>query len=168
MTLKLCLLIDKNSFNCYILPDQVWWCNVKLFLSYPKNYICKFMQVISRHKLFNFHLPFWIWIYIYINLFCWTIPSILIMLHALFTFYIMAFIFMTHFVSIMKTLRKNQQDAFLWLFILAQYKSIWTHQIPRKYLLYLCVWTHQLWQTTMQLCELSNTHLLQIQGSTIQ
>ena len=44
------------------LSDQVWWCNVKLFLSYPKNYICKFMQVISwHHKLYHFHLPFWIW-----------------------------------------------------------------------------------------------------------
>ena len=70
---------------------------------------------------------------IYINLFCWTIPSILIMLHAFFTFYIMAFVFMAHFVSITKTLRNNQQDAFLRLFILAQYKSIWTHRIPRKY-----------------------------------
>ena len=46
----------------YILSDQICWCNVKLFLSYPKNYICKFMQVISwHHKLFHFQLPFWIW-----------------------------------------------------------------------------------------------------------
>ena len=28
----------------------------------PKNYICKFMQVNSwHHKLFHFHLSFWIW-----------------------------------------------------------------------------------------------------------
>ena len=46
----------------YILSDQVWWCNVKQFLSYSKNYICKFMQVNSwQHKLFYFHLTFWIW-----------------------------------------------------------------------------------------------------------
>ena len=44
------------------LSDQVWRCNVKQFLSYSKNYICKFMQANSwHHKLFHFHLPFWIW-----------------------------------------------------------------------------------------------------------
>ena len=37
-------------------------CNVKQFFSYSKNYICKFMQVNSwHHKLFHFHLSFWIW-----------------------------------------------------------------------------------------------------------
>ena len=46
----------------YILSDQVWWCNVKQFLSYSKNYIWKFMQANSwHHKLFHFHLLFWIW-----------------------------------------------------------------------------------------------------------
>ena len=50
-----------KSSLCYILSDQVWWCNVKQFLSYCKNWICKFMQVNSWHKLFNFHLSFWIW-----------------------------------------------------------------------------------------------------------
>ena len=36
--------------------------NIKWFLSYSKNYICKFMQVnLWHHKLFHFHLPFWIW-----------------------------------------------------------------------------------------------------------
>ena len=41
---------------------KVWWCNVKQFLSYSKNHICKFMQVNSwHHKLFHFHLSFWIW-----------------------------------------------------------------------------------------------------------
>ena len=49
-----------SYLNRYKLSDQVWWCNVKL--SYPKNYICKFIQVISWHrKLFHFQLPFWIW-----------------------------------------------------------------------------------------------------------
>ena len=44
-----------------LLSDQVWWCNVKQFLSYSKNYTCKFMQINSRHhKLFHFHLLFWI------------------------------------------------------------------------------------------------------------
>ena len=32
------------------------------FLSYSKYYICKFMQANSwHHKLFHFHLSFWIW-----------------------------------------------------------------------------------------------------------
>ena len=54
--------VQKKSFICYILSDQVLWCNVKQFLSYSKNYICKFMQVNSwHHKLFHFHLSFWIW-----------------------------------------------------------------------------------------------------------
>ena len=53
--------VQKSPFNRYILSDQVWWCNVKLFLSYSKSYICKFMQVCSWHKLFHFHLTFWIW-----------------------------------------------------------------------------------------------------------
>ena len=36
--------------------------DVKQFLSYSKNYICKFMPTNSwHHKLFHFHLPFWIW-----------------------------------------------------------------------------------------------------------
>ena len=31
-------------------------------MSYSKNYICKFMQASSwHHKLFHFHLSFWIW-----------------------------------------------------------------------------------------------------------
>ena len=52
---------SSEKFLCYILSDQVWWCNVKRFLSYSKNYICKFMQVNSwHHKLFHFYLSFWI------------------------------------------------------------------------------------------------------------
>ena len=30
--------------------------NIKQFLSYFKNYICKFMQANLQHKLFHFHL----------------------------------------------------------------------------------------------------------------
>ena len=53
---------SKYSFICDMLSDQVWWCNVKQFFSYSKNYICKFMQVNWwHHKLFHFHLSFWIW-----------------------------------------------------------------------------------------------------------
>ena len=53
---------QKNSFVRYILSHQFWWCNVKQFLSYSKNYICKFMQVSSwYHKLIHFHLSFWNW-----------------------------------------------------------------------------------------------------------
>ena len=44
---------------CYILSDQVWWCNVKRCWSYSKNYISKFMQANSwQHKLFLFICPF--------------------------------------------------------------------------------------------------------------
>ena len=40
----------------------IWWCNIKWFLSYSKNYICKFMHANSwHHKLFHLHLSFWIW-----------------------------------------------------------------------------------------------------------
>ena len=46
----------------YVLSEQVWWCNIKWFLSYSKNYICKFMLANSwHHKLFHFHLSFLIW-----------------------------------------------------------------------------------------------------------
>ena len=62
VTLQVTKQVQKYSFICYILSDQVWWCDVKQFLSYSKNYICKFMQVNSwHHKLFHFHLSFWIW-----------------------------------------------------------------------------------------------------------
>ena len=52
---------QKKSFISYALSEQLWWCNIKRFLSYSKNYICIFMQANSWHKLFHFHLPFWIW-----------------------------------------------------------------------------------------------------------
>ena len=36
--------------------------NIKRFLRYSKNYICKLMQAnLWHHKLFHFHLPFCIW-----------------------------------------------------------------------------------------------------------
>ena len=41
--------VQKNSFISYVLSDQVWWCNIKWFFSYSKNYICKFMQANSWH-----------------------------------------------------------------------------------------------------------------------
>ena len=48
--------------SSYILSDPVWWFNIKRFLSYSKNYTCKFMEANSwHHKLFHFHLSFWIW-----------------------------------------------------------------------------------------------------------
>ena len=50
----------KSSFISYVLSDQVWWCNIKQLLSYFENYICKFIQVNLWHKLFHFHLSFWI------------------------------------------------------------------------------------------------------------
>ena len=52
----------KNSLISYALSDQVWWCNIKWFFSYSKNYICKFMQANScYHELFHPCLSFWIW-----------------------------------------------------------------------------------------------------------
>ena len=42
--------------------DEVWWYTIKRFLSFSKNYVSKFMQAnFWHHKLFHFHLPFWIW-----------------------------------------------------------------------------------------------------------
>ena len=52
---------SSQKFLYYILSDQVWWCNIKWFLSYCKNYTCKFMQANSWHHIsFHFHLSFWI------------------------------------------------------------------------------------------------------------
>ena len=60
--LLLRLQVHKNFFISYIISDQVWYCTIKRFLSYSKNYTCKFMQANSwHHKLFHFHLFFWIW-----------------------------------------------------------------------------------------------------------
>ena len=53
---------QKYSFICYMLSDRVWWCHLKQFLRYSKNYISKFMQANWwHHKLFHFHSSFWIW-----------------------------------------------------------------------------------------------------------
>ena len=52
----------KTFFFNYFLTDQIWWFNMKQFLSYPKSSICNFMQASSwQHQLFDFHLTFWIW-----------------------------------------------------------------------------------------------------------
>ena len=52
---------SSENFCYQLLPGQVWW-NINQFLSYSKNYICTFMQAKPwHHKLFHFHLPFWIW-----------------------------------------------------------------------------------------------------------
>ena len=62
VSLQVTKQVQKNSFISYILSDQVWWYNIKLFLSYSKNYICKVMQVNSwHHKLFHLYLSFWVW-----------------------------------------------------------------------------------------------------------
>ena len=69
LTLQVTKQIQKNSFipSCLsilycVLPDQVWWCNIKCFLSYSKNYISNFMQANSwHHELLHFHLSSWIW-----------------------------------------------------------------------------------------------------------
>ena len=54
--------VHKKFFISYVLPDQTWLCNKKRFLSYSKNYTCKFMLANSwHHKLFHFHLSFRIW-----------------------------------------------------------------------------------------------------------
>ena len=51
---------EKLLYSLYFIwPSLVMY--VKQFLSYSKSYICKFIQVNSWHKLFHFHLTFWIW-----------------------------------------------------------------------------------------------------------
>ena len=47
---------SRNSFISYVLSEQFWWCNVKQFLSYSKNYISKFMQANTWHQILP--LPF--------------------------------------------------------------------------------------------------------------
>ena len=56
----------RNKFKKITLLVMIVWpslmmCNIKRFLSYSKNYICKFIQANSWHKLFYFHLSFWMW-----------------------------------------------------------------------------------------------------------
>ena len=51
--------LQKYLFISYILSDQNWLCNIKCFLGYSKNYICKFIHANSwNHKLFHFDLSF--------------------------------------------------------------------------------------------------------------
>ena len=58
-----------NSFIS-VLSDHVWWCNIKPFLSYSKirwHLLTKLDDIWNydansrHHKIFHFHLPFWIW-----------------------------------------------------------------------------------------------------------
>ena len=57
-TLQVTKQIPGNFFISYILSDQFWWCNIKWFLSYPKNYICKFMRAHSEliHGIINYSI----------------------------------------------------------------------------------------------------------------
>ena len=58
---SLCYETSLGKF-LYVIPDHVWWCNIKLFLSYSKNSICKLILANSwHHILFHFHLCFCIW-----------------------------------------------------------------------------------------------------------
>ena len=43
-----------------ILPDQVWWCNIKWFFELFQKIHCYFMQANSWYKLFHFHLSSWV------------------------------------------------------------------------------------------------------------
>ena len=45
MALQVTKQVQKNTFISNALPVQVWWCNIKLFLSYSKNYIFKFIPL---------------------------------------------------------------------------------------------------------------------------
>ena len=49
---------SEKFLNCDILPDKVWWYNIKWLLSYSKNYICYFTQPNSWHKYSTFIFPF--------------------------------------------------------------------------------------------------------------
>ena len=62
IALKVTKQVQKHSFISYVLSDQVWWCNIKWFLSYSKNDICKFMQVNSWHHNYSTSIgPFESW-----------------------------------------------------------------------------------------------------------
>ena len=48
-----------TKISSLVSSHQVWWCNIKQFLSYSKNYTCRFMQANSwHHKLFQSHFSF--------------------------------------------------------------------------------------------------------------
>ena len=40
---------NSEKFLYYVLSDQDWWCNIKQFLVYSKNYICK-----SNYDIINY------------------------------------------------------------------------------------------------------------------
>ena len=50
--------VQKSSFLNYILSDQVWWCNIKQFLSYSKNYICNLFKPIHDINYSTSTYPF--------------------------------------------------------------------------------------------------------------
>ena len=50
--------VQKSALINDILHDDVWWCNIKWFLSCSKNYISYFMQPNSWHKYSTFICPF--------------------------------------------------------------------------------------------------------------
>ena len=50
--------LKKGSLITDELPDEVWWCIIKLFLIYSKNYIYYFEQPNSWHKYSTFICPF--------------------------------------------------------------------------------------------------------------
>ena len=53
--------VQKNLLITYILYDQVWWSNIKQFLSCSEIYNWTFMQTnYWCHQLFHIHLSFWI------------------------------------------------------------------------------------------------------------
>ena len=41
--------VQNNFFISYIISDQVWWYNMKWFLSYSKNYAFKCIQADAQH-----------------------------------------------------------------------------------------------------------------------
>ena len=50
-----------HHFISDVVPDQVWWCNIKWLLSYSKNYILLIYASSWHHVLLHFHMSFWIW-----------------------------------------------------------------------------------------------------------
>ena len=55
INLKILKVTKQVQKKYYLLPDQVWWCNIKQFLSYFKKYTSRFMQDnLWDHKLFHF------------------------------------------------------------------------------------------------------------------
>ena len=55
-----CKASSEKCIFSNVSSEEVWWYNIRRFLSYSKNCICKFMQTSSWHELFHFRLSFWI------------------------------------------------------------------------------------------------------------